>query len=74
MGPVNWLAVFLGAVAFFATGAVWYSVLFGKAWQREAGMTEEWEAIVEKFLPCITDSKSSQMEFVADVSYPGAGG
>ncbi len=41
MGPVNWLAVVLAAVAFFATGAVWYSVLFGKVWQKEAGMTEE---------------------------------
>jgi hypothetical protein len=41
MGPVNWLAVFLGAVAFFAVGAVWYTALFGKAWQREVGLTEE---------------------------------
>lgn len=41
MGEINWLAVLLGAAAFFATGAVWYSVLFGKAWQAEAGMTEE---------------------------------
>lgn len=41
MGEINILAVFLGAVAFFAVGAVWYSVLFGKAWQREAGITEE---------------------------------
>ncbi|HSG57557.1 MAG TPA: DUF1761 domain-containing protein [Paracoccaceae bacterium] len=40
MGPVNWLAVVLGAAAFFAVGAVWYGVLFGKAWQRELGMTE----------------------------------
>ncbi|KRA82616.1 DUF1761 domain-containing protein [Altererythrobacter sp. Root672] len=38
MGPVNWLAVVLGAVAFFAVGAVWYSFLFSKAWQREVGM------------------------------------
>jgi hypothetical protein len=28
-------------VAFFATGAIWYSLLFGKAWQHEAVMTEE---------------------------------
>ncbi len=41
MGEINYLAVVLGAAAFFATGAVWYSFLFGKAWQREAGMTEE---------------------------------
>ena len=41
MGPINYLAVFFGAVAFFAVGAVWYSLLFGKTWQREAGMTAE---------------------------------
>ncbi len=36
MGPVNWLAVVLGAVAFFVVGALWYGPLFGKVWQREA--------------------------------------
>ena len=41
MAGINWLAVVLGAVAFFAVGAVWYSVLFGKAWQRELGMSDE---------------------------------
>lgn len=40
MGPVNWLAVVLGAVAFFAVGSLWYGVLFGKVWQREAGMDD----------------------------------
>ena len=41
MGPVNWMAVVLGAAAFFAVGAVWYGALFGKAWQRELGLTTE---------------------------------
>lgn len=40
MGPVNWLAVLLGAVAFFAVGMVWYGALFGKVWQRESGMND----------------------------------
>jgi Protein of unknown function (DUF1761) len=40
MGPVNGLAVVLGAAAFFVVGAVWYGVLFGKAWQRETGVTQ----------------------------------
>ena len=39
MGPVNWLAVVLGAAAFFVVGAVWYGLLFGKAWQRELGIS-----------------------------------
>ncbi len=42
MPEVNYLAVIAAAVATFALGALWYSpALFGKAWQREAGVTEE---------------------------------
>lgn len=41
MGPINYVAVFLGALAFFAVGAVWYTMLFGKAWQRAAGLRDE---------------------------------
>ena len=41
MGEINGLGVVLGAVAFFAVGALWYSVLFGKAWQRELGLSDE---------------------------------
>lgn len=41
MGDINYLAVFLGALAFFVTGAIWYSALFGKAWQREVGLSDE---------------------------------
>ena len=35
MGDINYLAVVLGAVAFFVVGMVWYGALFGKAWQKE---------------------------------------
>jgi hypothetical protein len=41
MEQMNWLGVVLGAVAFFAVGALWYTVLFGKAWQRATGMSDE---------------------------------
>lgn len=41
MGEINLLAVVLGAAAFFAVGAVWYTALFGKLWQRESGVTDE---------------------------------
>ena len=41
MGPMNWVAVALGTVVFFAVGAVWYSALFAKAWQREVGLSTE---------------------------------
>lgn len=33
--------VLAGAAAFFAVGALWYGVLFGKAWQKAAGMSDE---------------------------------
>ena len=42
MLEVNYLAVLAAAVATFALGGLWYSpALFGKVWQREAGVTEE---------------------------------
>ena len=41
MGPMNWVAVALGTVVFFAVGAVWYSALFAKPWQREVGLSDE---------------------------------
>ncbi len=31
----NWLAILVSAVAFFALGSLWFSVLFGKIWQKE---------------------------------------
>lgn len=33
--------VLAGTAAFFAVGALWYGVLFGKIWQREAGLSDE---------------------------------
>ena len=42
MPEVNWLAVVAAAVASFIAGALWYSTpLFGKVWQREAGLSDE---------------------------------
>lgn len=41
MPEVNLLAVLAAAVASFVLGGLWYSpVLFAKAWQREAGVTD----------------------------------
>jgi Protein of unknown function (DUF1761) len=33
--------VLAGALAFFVVGAIWYTALFGKAWQKAAGFTDE---------------------------------
>lgn len=40
MGDINMLAVVIATIAFFMVGALWYGALFGKPWQREAGITE----------------------------------
>jgi hypothetical protein len=42
MPEINWLAALAAAVSSFVVGGLWYSpALFGKAWQREAGVTDE---------------------------------
>ncbi|KKB13219.1 hypothetical protein VE25_03155 [Devosia geojensis] len=39
---INWLAVIAAALSMFVVGAIWYSpMLFGRAWQRAAGLSEE---------------------------------
>ena len=38
LGDLNWLAVVVAALAYFAIGALWYSpVLFGNIWMAAAG-------------------------------------
>jgi hypothetical protein len=42
MPEFNILAVIAAAIATFVLGGMWYSpILFGKPWQREAGVTDE---------------------------------
>lgn len=42
LGEVNWLAVLVGGVIYFALGALWYSpTLFGRQWQRSIGWDAE---------------------------------
>jgi hypothetical protein len=42
MDNLNYLAVFVAALSSFLIGGVWYSpLLFARAWQREAGLTDE---------------------------------
>ncbi|HET6744893.1 MAG TPA: DUF1761 domain-containing protein [Candidatus Limnocylindria bacterium] len=41
LSTINWLAVIVGTVIYFALGALWYSpVLFAKPWQRSIGWDE----------------------------------
>ena len=41
MGSINWLAVGVAAFTTFMLGGVWYTALFGKAWQRLNGYSDE---------------------------------
>lgn len=41
LSSINWLAVVVSAVAFFVLGSVWYGPIFGKAWQRAVGLSDE---------------------------------
>jgi uncharacterized membrane protein YeaQ/YmgE (transglycosylase-associated protein family) len=42
LGQLNWLAVIVGAVIYFALGALWYSpMLLGRQWQRSIGWDPE---------------------------------
>jgi len=42
MPEVNYFAIVAAALAAFVLGGLWYSpVLFGKAWQREVGLSDE---------------------------------
>ncbi|MFN8133775.1 MAG: DUF1761 domain-containing protein [Bacteroidales bacterium] len=39
---LNWLAVLLSTLIFFALGALWYNpMVFGKLWMKEAGIPKE---------------------------------
>jgi hypothetical protein len=35
---ISWLAVVLGALAFFAVGALWYGLVLSKPWMRAVGI------------------------------------
>ncbi len=38
---MNYLEILIAALAAFAIGAIWYTVLFGKYWQSQTGVTDE---------------------------------
>ncbi|NER13668.1 DUF1761 family protein [Leptobacterium flavescens] len=38
---INWLSVLAAAVSSFLLGGIWYGPLFGRAWMKEFGFTED---------------------------------
>ena len=38
---INWLAIIVATACNFVLGGLWYGPLFGKAWMREQGFSEE---------------------------------
>ena len=41
MDELSILGVILASLAFFFIGALWYTILFGKAWRAEMGIADE---------------------------------
>ncbi|MCF7825647.1 MAG: DUF1761 domain-containing protein [Candidatus Marinimicrobia bacterium] len=41
VSTVNYWAVLVSALVFFGIGMPWYTVLFGEAWKKSMGLTEE---------------------------------
>ena len=41
MGDTNLVTILLAALAFFVVGALWYGVIFGKAWQKASGLSDD---------------------------------
>ena len=41
MENVNWIALIVAALSTLVIGFLWYGPLFGKAWMKETGITEE---------------------------------
>lgn len=38
---INWLSIIVAAVSAFLIGGIWYGPLFGRAWMKEFGFSEE---------------------------------
>jgi hypothetical protein len=38
---IHWLAIFVAAALGFVVGGLWYGPIFGKAWQRASGLSDE---------------------------------
>ena len=77
MRPFEWLPSLIAALSAFALGCLWYSpLLFGKSWQREAGLSDEQLAAANKvkifgvsFLLCLIAAVAFSMVIGPEASF-----
>ena len=77
MRPVEWLPSLIATLAAFGLGGLWYSpFLFGKVWQREAGLSDEQLARANRarifgisFLLCFIAAVAFSMVIGPDASF-----
>lgn len=50
-GPIDYLAVGIATIIHFGVGAVWFGVLFGKAWQAQMNWSPEETEKMKKRMP-----------------------
>lgn len=41
LSNINWLSIVVAAISAFLIGGIWYGPVFGRAWMKEFGYTEE---------------------------------
>lgn len=72
---ISWLAVLLAALAGFLVGGLWYSVLFAKVWQREAGVSDDQlkRGTVRVFAGSFLLSAVASVELAAFIGAAGVG-
>jgi hypothetical protein len=77
MRPFEWLPSLIAALSAFALGGLWYSpALFGKVWQREAGLTDEQLGAANKarifglsFILCLVAAIAFSMVITPEASF-----
>jgi hypothetical protein len=67
VSKVTWVTMHDGRGDYFGVNSM-------EAAMAEAGKAEEWQALVARFMPCVTESRSYGMQHVIDASYAPAGG
>ena len=77
MRAFEWLPSLLSALSAFLLGGLWYSpLLFGKAWQREAGLSDEQLQAANKlrifglsFILCLIAAVAFSMVITPEASF-----